>query len=294
MRERVCTFGSHGGLAGVLCDPERASGGRPAVLLFNVGLDHHVGPHRLNVDLTRHLADRGFTSLRFDLSGLGDSEARRDQRADTERVVLDVVEAMDFLAASRAVERFVIVAVCSGVDPAHAVSVQDQRVAGAVLIDGYAYVTRGWRARGRAERIRRLMAPASYPRWLRRHLWPWLGRRGRPEVGAAPIFDRTFPPLGQFRDDLATMLARGTRLLFLYTRHAYFFNHRGQFAAMIGSTRIPEGIEVEWRPQSDHVFTPVAERTWAVRRIVDWVTIHFPVVAPAMSAGATTSPQIRA
>jgi hypothetical protein len=272
MRERVCTFGSHAGLAGVLCDPERQGGGLgPAVLLFNAGLDHHVGPHRLNVELARDLAARGVASLRFDLSGLGDSEARRDLRGDDERAVLDVTEAMDFLEQSRGANRFVVVALCSGVDPAHAVAVRDDRVGAAVLIDGYAYVTRGWWWRDRADRARRVLRPASYPRWLRRHLWPWLGRRGRPEVGAAPIFDRTFPPPARFRDDLDRMLARGVRLLFLYTRHAYFFNHRRQFAVMIGERRLPDGIDVEHWRGLDHVLTPVRERERAVRRLSEWI-----------------------
>jgi hypothetical protein len=276
MRERVCVFGSHGGLAGVLCEPAvEGTVVRPAVLLFNAGLDHHVGPHRLNVELARHLADRGFVSLRFDLSGLGDSEARRDRRVDAERAVLDVSEAMDFLAESRGHRRFVLMALCSGVDPAHAVAVRDDRVAGAVFIDGYAYMTPGWRRRDRAERVRRALTPSSYPRWLRRHLWPWLGRGGRPEVGSAPIFDRTFPPLEDFTADLGRMRSRQLRLFFLYTRHAYFFNHRDQFAAMIGASSVPEGVEVEYWRGLDHVLTPVAERARAVHRLGAWMTEHF-------------------
>jgi hypothetical protein len=257
------------------------------VLLFNVGLNHHVGPHRLNVDLARHLAGLGFASLRFDLSGLGDSEARPDPRPDHERAAVDVVEAMDFLSERRGIERFVIIALCSGVDPAHAVAVRDGRVTGAVFIDGYAYVTRGWAVRDRLEQLRRRLAPTGYSRWLRRHLWPRLGGLGRPEVGAAPIFDRTFPPLTRFTEDLSGMSARGARLFFLYTRHAYFFNHRGQFATMIGRHPLPEGIEVEHWPALDHVLTPVGGRDRAIRRIGAWTAGHF-----GESGVASTCPRV--
>jgi hypothetical protein len=293
MRERACTFGSHGGLVGILCDPDGGPRpGRPAVLLFNVGLDHHVGPHRLNVELARHLAGLGFSSLRFDLSGLGDSEARPDLRSDSDRAATDLSEAMDLLTGMRRADGFVVMALCSGVDPAHAVAVTDGRVRGAVLIDGYAYVTRGWRVRERAERLRRRLAPASYPRWVRRHVLPRLGRRG-PEVGAAPIFDRSFPPLERFTDDLATMLARGVRLLFLYTRQAYFYNHRGQFAAMIGERRLPEGVEVERWARLDHVLTPVAERGRAVRRLGEWMLAHFGEGVEAEAAADPAVPEER-
>jgi hypothetical protein len=274
--ERVVTFGSHRGMAGVLCAPDAAARpAGPAVLLFNVGLDHHVGPNRLNVDIARHLAGLGFSSLRFDLSGLGDSEPRRDQRPDAERAVVDLLEAMDLVSERTGIDRFVIMALCSGVDPAHSVAVHDGRVAGAVFIDGYAYETPGSRLRARVEHLRRRLTPAGYLRWVRRRLWPRLGGPGRREVGAAPIFDRSFPPLVQFRQDLATMLARDARLLFLYTRHAYFFNHRGQFPAMISAPRLPEGLEVEHWTGLDHVLTPVGERGRAVRRLGEWMVACF-------------------
>ncbi len=47
--------------------------------MSNSGIDCHVGPNRLWVDLARQLAARGLRSIRFDLSGLGDSPARPGQ-----------------------------------------------------------------------------------------------------------------------------------------------------------------------------------------------------------------------
>jgi pimeloyl-ACP methyl ester carboxylesterase len=270
--ERACTFGSQGGLVGILCEPHGGSApGLPGVLLLNAGLDHHVGPNRLNVDLARHLAGLGFTSLRFDLSGLGDSEPRRDQRSDEERAVADVVEAMEFLGERRAVSGFVLIALCSGVDPAHAVAVRDPRVRGAVFLNGYEYPTARTLRRHRLLRARRALTPASYARLLRR----WLRRSGRPEVGRTAIFARSYPPVTQFRDDLTAMLARGAELLFLYTRHHYHFIRIGQFTDMIGEPHVPRGIELEYRPELDHVLTPVAGRRRAVGRIGAWALARF-------------------
>ena len=128
--ERVLSFGGSGSLHGVLTEPapEDRLDGVPAVLFWNVGTNHHVGPHRVYVDLARRLAQLGFTSLRFDTSGLGDSAASRDDtRPDAERNVADVREAMLTVKKQRGFERFVLVGFCSSVDAAHAVGVAGAR-----------------------------------------------------------------------------------------------------------------------------------------------------------------------
>jgi len=78
--EKIFTCGPGGALVGVLTEPDvaRAPPDAPAVLLWNVGLNHRVGPFRVFVELARRLAEAGFTVLRLDLSGLGDSEVRKD------------------------------------------------------------------------------------------------------------------------------------------------------------------------------------------------------------------------
>jgi dienelactone hydrolase len=276
MRERAVTFGSHDGLVGVVSEPDRpATADSPGVLLFNVGLNHHVGPHRINVDLSRRLAQRGFVSLRFDLSGLGDSEPRKDSRSDEERAVLDLQDAMDYLFELKSIQNFIVVGLCSGVDPAHAVAVSDLRVRGAIFIDGYAYTTPGYYLRLGLDRAMRVFGRSNYSRWFRRVMLPRLTRRAPSVNDSSPIFDRSFPPRDQFKADLLTMLGRGVQALFLYTRQAYFFNHRGQFADMIGDSAPPQGVDVEHQMGADHVFTSVSERARAVEFMTDWIESRF-------------------
>lgn len=45
----------------------------PLVILLNSGSNHHVGPHRLYVTISRMLAREGFTCIMLDLPGLGES-----------------------------------------------------------------------------------------------------------------------------------------------------------------------------------------------------------------------------
>jgi hypothetical protein len=271
VREQAWTFGSEGGLVGIYSEPQGgANPCRPAALLFNVGLNHHVGPNRLNVDLARRLAALGFASLRFDLSGLGDSEARRDLRSDEERAVLDLTEAMEELTRRKEIGSFVLISLCSGVDPAHAVAAADSHVTGAIFMDGYAYETAGYRLRAALERALRLLDRESYTRALMRRLRRF--GKARPEIGErVAIFDRTFPPKATFKADLARMLSHA-ELLFLYTRHGYFFNHVSQFARMIGERQLPHGVEVKHLLAADHVFTAVSARKEVIDLICRWVS----------------------
>lgn len=57
---------------GILTRPE--TGGEVAVLLLPAGLKYRIGPHRMNVKLARGLAARGYTVLRYDPAGLGESD----------------------------------------------------------------------------------------------------------------------------------------------------------------------------------------------------------------------------
>jgi hypothetical protein len=63
-----------------LVEPEGyAPRNRPVLCFLNSGANHHVGPHRSYVELSRQLASRGYATFRFDIGGLGDSRAAPDE-----------------------------------------------------------------------------------------------------------------------------------------------------------------------------------------------------------------------
>ncbi len=149
--ETALRFGDRS-LFGVVTAPEGAtppdSGGapspegRPAVCFLNVGANHEVGPHRLNVELAREMAALGYTTLRFDASGLGDSPAGpsgAENRIYTKEAIADVQSAMDLLASRCGSRRFVLVGLCSGAYLAYHTAIVDPRVAGQVLLSPYAF-----------------------------------------------------------------------------------------------------------------------------------------------------------
>ena len=119
MNEQVFRFGTGDQLLGVLKRPSSIDNELPIAIILNAGIVHRVGPFRLHVDLARVLANRGFSSLRMDLSGLGDSAIRTDVPEGTDRAMLDVRDAMDALEAELGADRFVPIGLCSGAYNAH-------------------------------------------------------------------------------------------------------------------------------------------------------------------------------
>jgi alpha-beta hydrolase superfamily lysophospholipase len=143
VHETPVLFGDGARLFGVLSEPERPDRkDRPALCFLNVGANHHVGPHRMNVELARELASRGYLSLRFDAAGLGESHATqgsRENRIYTKDSVADAKSAMSLLGQMRDKSRFVLIGLCSGAYVAYHATLEDSRVVGQVLLSPYAF-----------------------------------------------------------------------------------------------------------------------------------------------------------
>jgi dienelactone hydrolase len=122
----------------VIAEPlEAPPPSRPAILLLNTGANHRVGSNRMYVAMARAWAAAGFVTLRFDLSGIGDSPARGDARENdvySARGVSEAQAAMRFLSA-RGRERFILGGLCSGAYVSFHAGVHDSRVAGVILIN---------------------------------------------------------------------------------------------------------------------------------------------------------------
>lgn len=135
MREETAQFGEGHQLIGILSTPEHLHADTPAILFFNAGLIHHVGPSRLYVRLARRLSALGFATLRFDFSGVGDSSARTGGASIEETILGDTRQAMDFLQARLQVTRFILVGHCSGAWAAFIGAAEDDRIVGSVLMN---------------------------------------------------------------------------------------------------------------------------------------------------------------
>jgi alpha-beta hydrolase superfamily lysophospholipase len=103
------------GLFGITTEPNHAAHG-PWIIFLNVATEHHIGPGRAWVDLSRAWAARGLRSLRFDLSGIGDSPAHDGEASDVNyaRQWLDDVPAVIRSISPEDPSNVVLIGLCSG------------------------------------------------------------------------------------------------------------------------------------------------------------------------------------
>jgi len=277
VRERAVVFGKGATLVGVVTEPEPESRDLPAVLLWNAGLIHRVGPFRLFVDLARGLATRGFTTLRFDVSGRGDSELPKEAVSEEERTSRDIEEAMNFLAEKKGISAFVLIGSCSGADEAFPVAVRDTRVVGLVLLDGFGYRTLGYYVHHYGPR---LFKADVWARFFKRTAGTCLellegGRTS--SKGQTAIFVRKFPPKKAAEAALRGLTERGVRLLFVYSGGVahFYYNYPNQFRDMFRSLRVGDAVQTRHFPDAGHTYPEVGPRIRLIDTISEWMAQGF-------------------
>lgn len=282
MCESILSFGPNRGLVGVLHSPPSVPIHQTAVVTWNVGLNHRVGPSRAWVELARQLGQLGIGSLRFDLGGLGDSTPRTDPIGDIDRAVLDVGDALDALEAL-GWKRFILVSNCSGTDASHRVVAKDPRVIAAAYLDGYTYPTL------RSTLMRRVGVYLSKRRWERWLRVKWPQRFGIP--GLEPrdeIYVREYPTRERFERDLTTMVDRGVRLLFIYSGDSTYW-YKGQFFDWLRRKDWNDRIRVVHYPHADHVYAHGVWRTEMLGEVKRFVVSVCRGVEPTSVSQGTTA-----
>ena len=276
MNQQVCNFGTDGHLFGILTTPDEEVRveGAPIALILNAGIVHRIGPFRLNVDIARQLAELGFSTLRMDLSGLGDSGPRTGKLELENRAELDAADAMSFLQQETGVNEFVIVGLCSGAYNAHCVAVKDQRVVGGVFMDGIVFRTFGYFLRHHFARVFR---PRFWRNAFKRRIYS--GALKTSELDGNALVEGEFFGGDLSKDkvvnDLVGLMDRGVEMLFLYTDGYDDICGRSQFREMYG-LRPDEGqLQVEYFPKSEHTYRLTENRQAACERVSNWFVNRF-------------------
>jgi pimeloyl-ACP methyl ester carboxylesterase len=104
-------------LHGIITEPSHREKTGRAVILLNSGAVSHTGPNRLHVSLSRSLARRGYTTLRLDMAGLGDSDARSgrpDGHMFPPEALDDIRCAIEFIRTRYAINDISLGGICSG------------------------------------------------------------------------------------------------------------------------------------------------------------------------------------
>lgn len=295
-REKGVRFGASASLVGVLTEaaPNTPTTGRPAVIFLNSGILHRVGSCRLHVRMARAFSAAGFHSLRFDFSGIGDSDQRRDSLPFEESAVVETREAMDYLAKAKGVQTFILIGLCSGADMAHETAVADTRVAGLLMLDAWAYKNFGYKLRRYGPKLLDVGA------WRNSLGIRWRMLRGTHKDSRicipgsegveyeVPKYVRVFPPRERVERDLQGFVARGIAMYNIWTGGLEEYNHEGQHASTFRKVRFGKLLREEHIPGADHILTGLDHQTRVISSAVAWATELAPGTAPAQSGRPST------
>jgi alpha/beta superfamily hydrolase len=303
MSEEAVTFGANRSLVGILHRPSAdRDADRPAVLLLNAGILHRVGPNRLYVRIARELERQGFTVLRFDLAGIGDSQDGASAEGRT--FFDDTVDAMQFVQQRVGATRFMLMGICMGAKIALEVARRDTRVETLVLMEGiYVKSARYYVSRLLdASKWKKLVTGDSH---LVKQVRQRVQSRLRPKKPAASgAAAATAPPATIHRplfldqqaernmgETLRTLLGRGAKIMLVFRdgneiAYNYRLQRRGDDIRAVG---LPRGLDVAFIPFADHTFTPVGSQDLLLQATMAWIERAHPQVTRPVSEPAAVA-----
>jgi len=282
-------FGPARSLMGMITTPTNREPAPVACLLLNMGANHRVGPHRINVKLAHALAEQGISNLRFDLGGLGDSAPPAGSGHYLTQVIHDVQAAMDLIQQKLGIRQFLIAGLCSGAVNALATAVVDARVVGVSMFDSYAFPNR----RSRWERTfwRALAAPANpaflgkAKRGLKRSIARISGRLapiGLSRSRSLSIVENDVP-LNILGDELSpelsasvfrrSMMQLADRKVAVHMLFSGSLHVRDRNRDQLGSFRhepFTQNVHYEFIREIDHTLTTQIAQQLFVKSIADW------------------------
>lgn len=274
MTQTPVRFGASNSLVGTVTVPAQQVPATAACLMFNMGANHRIGPRRINVKLAHVLAARGVSSLRFDLGGVGDSEASDFSHDLQTRALHDLQAGMDLLENTLGIRQFVIVAMCSGVEHAMAVAEADARVVAISLFDGFAFPE--WRARWERT-LRRAIAAPAHPafagkakRWLQRHFL-----RSHSTKALPGFFTERKPPqvnAAWFGTAMKRLVERKVAVQLLYSGSLHVSDRGRDQLGPFRREPFAQAVQYEFMRELDHTFCTARGQQLFLQSVGDWVT----------------------
>lgn len=255
--------GPNGAMFAVLSEGVDVGPAPLCAVWLNGGALRHTGPNRAWVEAARRWAARGVPTVRVDLGGIGDSEGEEGCVSNSDLYApLRTREAcalLDQLPERGLPARFVLGGLCSGAYWSLHAALADQRVAGILLINLYAFF---WSEELVAERQtgRSLSALRGYG-WRRlanrnvsvRHMREAASslRPSRLRAGAGHPVERE--QSAQIELALDTLRDQGTQALLLLSR-GEGLSDQLQRQGVVGELRRWPNLTLETIPSTDHMF----------------------------------------
>ncbi len=269
--EQAVIFGEFDHLLGVSSLANEADKVDTAVIMMTAGMLHNVGPYRMYVELARSLAKQGISSLRFDISGIGDSLGVGRAGKSIDRAAAEAIEAMDYIEANSEVKNFIIFGLCSGADDGIQTALKDERVKGVILMDGLAYGTMRFKIRQAILPLKMLLRPEK---WLKkvRVVTALASSKPAPASLAMGSDVREYPEtVKQATTELQHLVDRGTQLHFIYTGGTDDYNYANQFYDMLPDVKWKGTESTQFFSHMDHVATLCEDRQELIEHVTEKV-----------------------
>jgi pimeloyl-ACP methyl ester carboxylesterase len=276
LSEQAVLLGPRQSLVGIVTEivPPKAAA-RTGIVILNTGIIHRVGHHRMYVTMSRRLAATGNIVLRFDFSGVGDSDSSSSGLPPLPSNLADITEALDWLTSMRSLTRVILVGLCSGADHAILYGCNDTRVVGLVLIDPSIPPTaryyvhyigrrlmrfRSWLSvpLGRSGLLRMMMerfAFAIHPRWEPQHI-------SLQNPGIHSYLERVYQ----------RSIAQGIEILAIFTGQSFRQTYREQLLDAFPNVKFGEQLRLEYFEHCDHTFAFDHDRNRLTRVLMDWLS----------------------
>jgi pimeloyl-ACP methyl ester carboxylesterase len=268
--EQAVLFGSWTSLVGIVTKAvSPASANRPAIVILNTGIIHRVGHHRMFVTMSRALGAVGYTVLRFDFSGIGDSSPRYDGLSLVDACMAEIREALDWLERDGAASRMILIGLCSGADHAVLYGHTDPRIVGLVLMDPSIPPTLRYYVHYIGRRLRRLRS------WFnvlsgRSHTLRMLMRHMLPIAQRYPLQNRV--PRQTIERHYRNSVDSGIEILAIFTEETTRQTYREQMIEALPNVSFGDRLTLEFFPGSDHTFALESDRSRLIQLILQWVS----------------------
>jgi len=279
MKEIPLQYGDNGRLFGIMTTPDSGPGDAedPVVFVFlSAGLLHRAGPHRLHVRLARALAQTGISSLRVDLSGIG--ESLPGSEVDYQQsVASDFEDILSVLEAQLGRVSIVLVGLCSGADNAIRLAPLSERVVGLVLLDPVCEKSESFDKHALKFRLSALSGKLlDFSRYL-----PWLKRRingllrpnapGEDEVDNLSL--RDIPTAQQLRSALESVRDRDGKVISIFTEYSLrYYNHLGQLENVMAIEKYDQCCTELFWPHVEHNYPLESHRRQLIDTLSTWAS----------------------
>lgn len=274
MKEIALKIGNPTPLTAIVNTPQELDSNKPAVLILNSGVMHHVGSCRLSVKIARQLARSNILSLRFDFSGIGDSENRSGTQSFHETSIAEITEVMNYLEKKRGIKKFIVYGLCSGADASYDIALVDPRIIAMVQIDPYCYRTWKWYVRHYGPKLLKLQTWVNFV--ARR-----LNKKDQP-IGFSKSVDkdnleiasyaREFPKREEIASGMKLLVTRNVAMYSIITgSQSEILNHSTQFKESFSDVNFGDLLTAEYYPKMDHIITNPEYQRLVIDNICTWI-----------------------